>query len=185
MADTDTHTVAAAWPYVIALGGLVVGAMSPVAAYVTTRLQLSHDIKLAREDRMFTARREAYVDLLRFVHVTAMRVERTYPIMSLSSDPEPPAPPSDETIITINALIGALGSAEVQGEVREFRQAVNKFYGKASGLHVAMSQAGASDNRTLGLWQDVEKFREVVRDKAGSVADVVAADLMARSSESA
>jgi hypothetical protein len=123
-----------------------------------------HEESLRRNERLYNARRDTYLDVLRQFLVEVQIVQRTENPMSLREAPE--MPPENEWR-DLRARVGAFGTEEVGKAVEAFDTKVRKFHG-AVNVYRGMSEQLAPDPA-------VEEFRRMEEARAEAVAayDVV------------
>jgi hypothetical protein len=68
--------------------------------------QREHEAELRRNERLYTDRKETYVELLKVAAIAMERVRLTEPIITTASMPKMPDPPSDERWEDMQARVG-------------------------------------------------------------------------------
>jgi hypothetical protein len=136
--------------------------------------QRKHEAELRRRERLYTARRETYLGLLRQFLVEVQIVQRTEDLMHKR---EPPEMPPEYEWRDLRARVGAFGSPEVgeavemfDSKVRAFHEAVNVFGGTSDQL-----AEGRPIPPGIGPHTPMEEYRamETARAEAVAAYDVV------------
>jgi hypothetical protein len=131
--------------------GLITTAIVGVAAAASPALvswaNRRHERAMARSTRLYDARRETYLDLLRQFLVEVQIVQRTAEITRLRVPP--PMPPEDEWR-DLRARVGAFGSPEVGDAVEMFDSKVRAFHDAADDFG-AESQQLEGDRPVFGI----------------------------------
>lgn len=116
-----------------------------------------HEESLRRNERLYNARRDTYLDLLRQLALEVRIVQRTDNPGSLL---EPPEPPPEDEWADLRARVGAYGSPEVGAAVGAFDAAVRKFH-EAAGKFVYVQEQVAPDAppKGIGPHTPMDEFR--------------------------
>jgi hypothetical protein len=146
------------WRPAVGIAGVVFGYLQSRGERQSARelveLQHTYNRQVARGERMFQARSEAYAALLRQLHTVMMIIERTEPMIG----PTAPVPdrPSDDDWTEMYVRIAMFGSPELNEAFREFGKQWGAFQANAAVFsRVRQGQANAPDT---GL--DMHKARE-------------------------
>lgn len=126
-------------------------------AELLAREQHEHERRLARGERLFDRRAEAYEGLLRQLQRALLTVDRTHPIVG--PKPPPPDPPTDEEWGAMLARVAVLGSEELMDAFELFVSKVNQFHIYAS-TYTRVRDQGASIGDTT---KQMERFRVEAR----------------------
>jgi hypothetical protein len=102
--------------------------------------QREHERKEERSKRLFDARVGPYEELLRYMHHSMLRVDRTEPI--LGPVPEPPEPVPTEEALQVQVRASMFGSPEVTEAAEEFVSKVNGFFVYANTYRSVRDQGG-------------------------------------------
>lgn len=134
--------------------------------------QREHEQELRRKERLFDARRETYVDVLRQFLVEVQIVDRRE---NPASSREPPEMPPEHEWTDLRARVGALGSKDVvsavdslDSKVREFHEAVDRL----------VSETRPKSRETRGPYLD--GLRRGVREGYEKVQTLIGEELEAK-----
>jgi hypothetical protein len=135
--------------------------------------QREHEAGLRRSERLYAARRETYLDLLRTCLLLVERIELTEPIITTASTPEPPEPPNDDEWRELRARVGAFGSTQVSEAADALYQKAGAFYSAVIGYRLNREHPSgdlpAAAERMTGLRSEVqltlEDLQALVRDE--------------------
>ena len=123
------------WTSVAAVGGALLSALITFTVTgrsirATERLETfrrQHEKDLARDERQQRRREDAYLALLASLEVGRLRLSRLRPGFGSIPHPEPPAMPSTDEWVAIEARVGAFGSEDVKAEYQRWWTAFARF----------------------------------------------------------
>jgi hypothetical protein len=128
-----------------------------------------HAERLRRNERLYDARRDTYLDLLRQFLLEVQIVQRTEDLVGLR---EPPDPPTEEEWRDLRARVGAFGSAEVVHAVEEFDSQVRTFH-NAVNVYRGMLWQNVGDEQPIpkgiGPHTPMDEYREMERQRTLAV----------------
>jgi hypothetical protein len=152
----------------------VVGIAGIAGTLVGQQIGLRGSRGLARDERLFKVRSEAYAGVLRAIHLRMRQVGR---VQSLIGHEDLPAP-TDEDMAEIDSLVGAFGSEEVREAVKEFGDLVYAFRGRAESYRQIVAQGrGRPIPMEEGARQAMEAARKKVGEQVLSVERLMQQDL--------
>jgi hypothetical protein len=148
----------------VALAGVITTGLVAVIGSVVTSLvargNRQHERDLQRGERLFEKRGAIYVDLFRWADVHLVRVERTNPIITMGPPLQPPDPPPEAELVTMQAQVAVYGSSAVWQLIEEFAQAVRDFFFASSMLEIEQRRQTADTTRA---WEALTEKRTEVR----------------------
>jgi hypothetical protein len=183
------------WPTaLVAIGASFASAAAATTVAVWTvrsqadrgREDREHDRELARVARRQARRGPAYVDLLTALQRLMTGVERTVPIFTAGTPPDPPKPMSDRALWRLNALTAAFASDDLQEMVRAWNKRADEFYAEAwllkriqdYGVGRPPSEVKAAYGAgEVEQWKKVESVRRDLREKVEAIGKRVRSEL--------
>jgi hypothetical protein len=159
------------------IAGLVFSERRSNAEHAASRQLAEHEREhLERErrgERLYSARRETYVDLLRQLLVERQIVERTE---NPESTRAPPAMPPEIEYNDLRARVWAFGSREVNAAVDAFDSNVRKFHETVE-LYAEDAKAGQAQGGKEGVLRShrgrvtegYEELRELIRKELATL----------------
>jgi hypothetical protein len=152
----DAGQVALLAAAIAAAVSLVVAGITSGVALLTSWRQRKHERGLARIEREYQRRADAYLEALTLVNHGMDWVNRTLPV--ISPGPEPPASVPDDSLRRANALAALFGSPRTLALMQQLAQAQREF-----ALHVEAHESAKAANRQFadpGEWGSWRKLQE-------------------------
>jgi hypothetical protein len=163
------------------IGGPAVGAIAVVVAGLNSRGdrsnvreiakdQREHEQWQTRSQRLYTSGLAPYEELLRYMHHSMLRVERTEPIIGPAPPPPDPVPVGEALQLQVRASM--FGSPEVTEAAEEFISKVKGFFAYATTYAMVRDQGGnfveaaeqMSDYREQA-GQMLRRVQDMIRDE--------------------
>jgi len=143
------------------LGGTLVGAAGVAVAWATSASQREHARELARDERLFTVRKETYREMLELMHRRTRAMDATYP----KSGPQREAPdqPTQDDLIHLDAVIGAFGSDEVRKAAAKWGDIVADFWHWSRRYRTLIETKPVDDAKRQHEFTLLDARREVAR----------------------
>jgi uncharacterized membrane protein len=143
---------------IVAIVGAASTTVVGIAGYLfhdkRSRDERAHEERLRRNERLWSARRETYLGVLRQFLVEVQIVDRT----GTSSERKAPAMPPEDEWRDLRAQVDAYATQEVSDAVEEFDARVREFHevpaGNAEGRKAAREEVRAAYGRVRTLVRD-------------------------------
>ena len=153
----------------------VAGVANAVSLFAGWR-QRKHERSLARAEREYQRRADAYLEAMTLINHGMDWVERTMPV--IGPGPEPPPPIGDETLRRANSLLALFGSDGTRDLMRQLGKAQREFSLNVEAHEDAKAEGRAyGDHDDWGSWRRIEDTRAECRRLRGLVEQSMRADL--------
>jgi hypothetical protein len=164
---------------VVALAGVTATAWSASlqrrSARELAKLQHEHERELARGQRLFDRRADAYEVMIGQVQVWWERIIDTQPIFREAGAPDPPEVPTPDEWRPMYVRLRAVGSRSVVDLYDDFAQTTRNFFIHARHLQAVLNRRGRTDEREP--WEEVENARKQVKEVYDRIQSAVSDEL--------
>jgi hypothetical protein len=170
-----------------AIGGSLVGALGILVGWLSSRgerssalalakAQREHEREIARGERLYEDRKNAYQGLLRQLHRTMLSVERTHPFLTVGEPLEPPEPPSEDEWTAMLVGVATFGSAELEEAYATFAAEVRSFQAHAWTFEATRNQRDdisetvtQMDAHRQGARDALKNIERLIRDELAAL----------------
>jgi hypothetical protein len=142
---------------------LVAVVVSAVVAFVVARITASSQRALAREERTYASRSEAYVALVDFAMRDGVRTDLIHPRASFGPPPKMPEAVTDDAWYLMHARVNAFGSKAVRVLLQEVMESRLRFDAAAGWLSDAMALVVPLDQASVAQSRQAREALEVLR----------------------